>query len=97
MCDTRFSIKKFLKNRKVENFLKWRINNIMSFFLSVKKSGIEYNEDILILILSFLSLEDITHPDVKDIEKSHTLIHYCQTPYVISKLNRYVTLKYLRI
>jgi hypothetical protein len=93
---TKFSIKVFLKNRKVKNFVKWRTNNLMAFFLSIKKSGIKYNEDILILILTFLNLENITHPDVKDIEKCESHINYCQSPYVILKLNMYINLRWVK-
>ena len=93
----RFNIRAFKKDKKVKHFVTWRTNNIIAFFLSVKRSGVKYNNDILLVILSYLTFNDITHPDVKDIKESSNYIRYCKSPYVISKINNYTILKHLKV
>jgi hypothetical protein len=84
------------RDNNIKYFTKWRLNNIMAFFLSIRKSGIEYNKDILILILSHLNLKDLTHPNVEDIKKNNHFIYFCQSSYVVSKLDRYKILNHIR-
>lgn len=74
---------------------KWRRNCILTFFLSINRLEIEYNYDILLLILKWLNVEDIVNPSIKEINENESLIKFCTSPWVISQLNRFLIIRRL--